>query len=256
MVKMNKRFKLQLVFALFFMLLATSAHAGGSAFSNISGCSFGRFSCNLRAGVEFSQEKDKFSQANPYVQFVGDTLWKPDLHTYIDVTLASIPTETTETDGQEETFIESKKSVSGTMGGYWKIYSPADMDQYSLFLAIIGKVGMQTLTESLSEEDSTADTANHFESVGFRIGEHESSSTTNKPLKRSLDATWGYYENLKNSKVTVEGLLQSNQNSGLFIGFKAMGGKGEDDIRIFTGINLPFTKLEALVQQLIPAGLQ
>lgn len=247
-------------------------------------CSFGRFACNLRAGVEFSQEEEKFSQANPYVQFVGDTLWgrwnedieqtkggfryEPlDLHTFIDLTLASIPTKETEQEtntvtGQQEKkeFIASKKSFIGTAGLEWRLFNYPDVGCYTLFVGPIVKGGLQTLTESpdTGNIESKADTVNHFESVGLRIGEHETleSPTENRPLKRYLDITWGYYENLENSRATIEGLLQSNEDTGLFLGFKAIVGEGKDDLRVFTGVNLSFTGLEKMVKGLIPKGLQ
>lgn len=250
---------------------SSESYANGAESSE---CGFGRFACNLRVGVEFSQDDETFSKANPYVQFLGDTLWgkwkgdksqfryEPlDIHTFIDLSLASIPAERKDNPAttEKEDFVESKKSLIGAIGLDWRPLNLPEVKDYTAFLGLVAKTGLQTLTESPDGETfEDLDTVNYFWNVGIRIGERKTpgDATTNTPLKRYLDITWGSYEQFGDNRLTVEGLLQGKDDTGFFIGVKTIAGDGKDDVRVFTGVNLSFTKLENAVSGLIPAGLK
>jgi hypothetical protein len=247
----------------------------------------GRFAYGLLAGVEFSQGRDSFSQATPYVEFSCDTAWRrlagvpkepqegyfglalDNVHTWIDLSLQAAPVAATDLDTGQE-FIDSRKTFQGLTGIDWRLLTFEDTDRREggkvqrmrTFLGPTARIGLQTLDPATDDPMVAFEiddrTARHW-GIGLKMGDHPAedrdSHYLNPAVRRFLAVYYGHYETFDDHKWTVEGMLQTDQDPGFFIGFTAVLGSGPDDITLWMGISLGFDKLGSLLRGLLPAGL-
>jgi hypothetical protein len=247
----------------------------------------GRFSYGILAGVEFSQRRESFSRADPYVEFSGDTAWRSldtfcecpqedflalapeDFHTWIGLSLQATPVEATDV-ATSEKFIASRKVFQGMVGADWRLVTFQDTERridgkqqrMRTFLGPTARIGLQTLdtpdtdaTTSFAIDDRTA---RHW-GLGLKMGDHPAEQLDthdiNPGVRRYLAVYYGQYETFDKHKWTVEGLLQTDQDPGLFVGFTAVLGDGPDDITIWLGMSFGVDRLGQALRSLLPSGL-
>jgi hypothetical protein len=218
--------------------------------------SLGRFTFEFLGGAEFSQDRNEFSEVNLYLKFCGDTGWRresehapacgdfADVHTLIDLSLASIPTEQEEPGSGE--FVTSKKAVTFAFGVESRAIKLNPVDEHSLFLGPLARGGFQTLTEP-AEANEDVDSVNSFWGVGLRMGDYADLAQFNPPLQRYVEVYYGGYEAFGAQRWTFDALLRTDAASGFFVGAKAIVGPGQDDVRVFAGFALNLGALSTAV---------
>lgn len=221
----------------------------------------GRFVYEILTGVEFSQDREEFSEENFFLRFAGDTSWHTDhhveersswlgdVHSSVAITLASIPAP--ETDGSEE-FLTSKKAVSFSFGAEsraWKLPG----EESTLFVGPILRGGFSTLLDS-PDANEDVDTVSSFYGAGFRIGEMPKlRDSCNATLIRFVDVHYSRYEYLDDEwRWTFDALLRprTESASGFFLGARALVGSGEDDVRIYAGISIDPEAVEKAISSI------
>jgi hypothetical protein len=173
-------------------------------------------------------------------------------------------------------FIGSRKGAVVQIGAYAPIYWAASSWIHegqinSLFIAPVGRFGIQTITESRTEattagtrastETVLGDDVFHFWSAGIGIGHYRLSGTRNQApeLISYLHMTWGTSEAFELAETPgddpkqfvrafVEGRLKI-PDTPMQIGFDANLGRGKDDLRFIFGTRFD---LGALIGRLRP----
>ena len=261
----------------------------------------------LTFGAELSQEEGDFSQLDAVLAYSSDTLWKQwgknnknRVHTFLDLGLLAVPNEQVAapqepTEGQEngeseeqgnnggnddgnggdgqngelDTFLSSRKSLSFQLGAYWvrEIRQPDDI----LNLGFIAVYGFQSLTDQETQltgdgtpVPGTEDTAKSFGAAGFRFAHHKRVPIgVNPEIDRSVELLYGYWENFlsedqlreaghpdpKNQRYrfVIRGKIRFPGTVPIFAGVVANLGRGKDDLRVFLAMRLEVEKLIALL---------
>lgn len=251
---------------------------------------------SLTFGVEFSQERGDFSEQDAILGFSTDTLlkqWgqtnKNRFHSHLEVGLVAVPNEQTSspaTDGEDgsdgqqpppgngsegelETFLASRKSISMQVGGYWVRELRRGDDV--LNLGLVGKYGFHSLANHEEEQGAddpvaaaTEDTVKSFYAAGFRFAHHKQVPPgVNPEILRSVEVLVGHYENflskselaalgVENPKdqrlrVVIDGRLRLPGKMPVYTGMLANLGEGKDDVRLFVALRFDIEKLAALL---------
>ncbi len=240
---------------------------------------YGRFSPTLLGGVVLSQEHGGFSQSDLYLRFIGDTAWGYptdwtngcwfdtnwfNLHSQIDVALTSIPTEDAGADQQPDTFddfIKSEKAYVGAVGLDYRPFGVSVVGGHRLSFGLRGTAGIQSISNHKNSANN-ADQVNYFVGGGLRVADTIEPSDPKKalfnpPVHHSIDILYSRYENIDEPRLTVDAQLrfQSENHCTYFVGTRAILGKGEDDLQVTLGIDVPLEKLGSWIEGLVPSFL-
>ena len=173
------------------------------------------------------------------------------LNTFFDTRLTAVPVAAVTEGGAatETPFVDSRKSALMQAGIYAPVYGPQtswvhDGAVNALFIAPLFRGGIQTITEE-PEDGAEADDVFNFMSIGFGLGHHKLSGTSNQTpeLLSYLHVSWGKSEafqltragrTFKPMRMFVEGRLKIPETA-LQVGFDANLGDGADDVRFVFG---------------------
>jgi len=238
---------------------------------------WGRLNGDLFAGVALSQDQGDFSQTDFFLRFRGDTAWGQaladdarsvkdggwnlqDFHSWMDVTLAPIPTEgISSTPGSTKEVIDSRKALTGTLAFDWRLWHWPAVGDHVLFVGPTIQGGIQSITNvSDAARQQGVDTANHFLAGGIRFGEYSEATAgkVNPRVYRSIDLMASSYENVGSQRLTINSMLcfkPGNSATTYFIGNRAILGRGPDDLAIFVGIQVNLSKLASAIDELLPS---
>ncbi|HWQ02848.1 MAG TPA: hypothetical protein VNL38_00065 [Candidatus Nitrosotenuis sp.] len=240
-------------------------------------------------------DDDQFSKAHAYLGFNLDYNWytrplfKEDVekgkakerrqflvNTYFDARLTSIAVcaqETTSGTGGTVTqpcnpaspagtqeFLRSRKAALIQGGIFFPIVFKSatwthDGSRNALFIAPIGKAGLQTITsreEAQAAGTSAEDTTFHFLAAGVRLGHYKFYASANRApeLISYLDILGGTWENFEipdDKRLAIEGRIKI-PSIPLFFGVDVVFGKGRDDVRFLFGTGFDVGNLVGLLR--------
>jgi hypothetical protein len=253
----------------------------------------GRVRYYFTAGVMLSNDQgfqlsSGGTQAALFVDLDADRTWlaldstgfrRANVNTYLDVQLASVPTQQPQAGTTLDSFIQSQKAASFKGGVYFPLvvgqpWSTAG-NRYSLFVAPVAQTGFTTLTSAPAAAASITDRFYKSYSFGTRLGifHHFHSAAAAPELISYLDITRGRFGNFEafrnlSSGLTPDLLLERPWRyslEGLFkvphspfvLGFSANIGTGgtpgytepRDDLRFLFGAQFDLSKLLSAIPQ-------
>jgi hypothetical protein len=241
------------------------------------GISDGPYTYGFYTGVVLSQSRDDFSEQDFFLRFRSDLaltgvgevsrdgsdclfVSPTDLHTLLDLALTSASSE--EQDATSQQFLDSRKSFRGSMSMDWRLFKrleskpKKDGSRRGFALGPSAFYSVQSFREGVAPEavNSTTENVTRAWGAGMRVMQfsYNPESPEANPLPRHfLGVYYGDDQAIGNNRVFVESALLLDETYGLFIGFEANLGPGEDDLRVMVGVTTTLERITSAISQII-----
>lgn len=242
------------------------------------GVSDGPYTYGFYTGVVLSQSRDDFSEQDFFLRFRSDLaltgtpkMSRPDsdrlfvsptdFHTLLDLALTSASSQ--EEDATSQQFLDSRKSFRGSMSMDWRLFKRLESKsedgetvRNGFALGPSAFYSVQSFREDVDAAavNSTTENVTRAWGAGMRVMQFsvDSKKPNANPLPRHfLGVYYGDDQAIGNNRVFVESALLLDKTYGLFIGFEANLGPGEDDLRIMVGVTTTLERITSAINQII-----
>lgn len=242
------------------------------------GVSDGPYTYGFYTGVVLSQSRDDFSEQDFFLRFRSDLaltgtpkMSRPDsdrlfvsptdFHTLLDLALTSASSQ--EEDATSQQFLDSRKSFRGSMSMDWRLFKRLESQstdgetvRNGFALGPSAFYSVQSFREDVDSAavNSTTENVTRAWGAGMRVMQFsvDSKKPNANPLPRHfLGVYYGDDQAIGNNRVFVESALLLDKTYGLFIGFEANLGPGEDDLRIMVGVTTTLERITSAINQII-----
>ena len=240
------------------------------------GVSDGPYTYGFYTGVVLSQSRDDFSEQDFFLRFRSDLaltgtpkmstrdsdrlfVSPTDFHTLLDLALTSASSQ--EEDATSQQFLDSRKSFRGSMSMDWRLFKRlesalGDGVRNGFALGPSAFYSVQSFREDVAPEavNSTTENVTRAWGAGMRVMQFsfDAKKSNANPLPRHfLGIYYGDDQAIGNNRVFVESALLLDRAYGLFIGFEANLGPGEDDLRVMVGLTTTLEQITGAINQII-----